>query len=255
LRKLTLVAAALMAMFAVTAVALAQSSPYKVTASTSPATAGSKKKPVPVSVKFGVDATGVVGRPESSARFKVGFAGLRSNGKAFKTCTAAAMNVPSVKSDSVCSSASRVGSGTVHNLAGSDVNPADTSITCDLKVTIYNSGANRAALFLKGGPGMAGASCPIPISQALDARYVSFSGGGQALQFDIPSNLIHPAPGLNNAIISINATITKKTARVKGKKVGYFEAVGGCKGGQRTLQLSLTTEAGTTTSSTGSARC
>jgi hypothetical protein len=253
LRKLALAAAALMALFAVSAVALAQSSTYQVTASSSPAKPGSKSKPVPVQLKFGVDGSATAGRPASSKTFKVGFAGLRSNGKAFKTCTAASINA--AQSDKGCSAAARVGTGSVHNLAGASGNAADTSITCDLKVTIYNGGANRAALYLNGGPGVAGATCPIPISQALDGRYTSFSGGGQALQFDIPSNLIHPISGLDNAIITINATIAKKTTKVKGKTVGYFEAVGGCKAGKRAIALTLTTEAGATTTSAGSAKC
>jgi hypothetical protein len=252
LRKLALVAAALMALFAVSAVALAQSSTYTVTASSSPAKPGSKSKPVPVQVKFGVTSTVTSGRPESSRTFKVGFAGLHSNGKAFKTCTAASINA--IQSDKNCSAAAKVGTGTVHNLAGATGNLSDTSITCDLGVTIYNAGANRAAIYLRGGPGTA-ASCPIPISQALDGRYVSFSGGGQALQFDIPSNLIHPIGGIDNAIVNINVTIAKKTAKVKGKTVGYFEAVGGCKGGKRAISLSLTSEAGATSSSSGAAKC
>jgi hypothetical protein len=253
LRKLAIIAAALMALFAMSAVALAQSSSYTVTASTSPAKPGSKSKPVPVQVKFGVSAAGVTGRPASSKTFKVGFAGLRSNGKAFKTCSAASINA--AQSDTGCSSAAKVGTGTVHNLAGSSTDLSDTSITCDLKVVVYNAGANRAAIYLQGGPGIVGAPCPIAISQALDGRYVSFSGGGQALQFDIPANLIHPITGIDNAIITINVTISKKTAKVKGKTVGYFEAVGGCKSHKRAISLSLTSEAGATSTSAASAKC
>jgi hypothetical protein len=252
LRKLAIIAAALMALFAVSAVALAQSSSYTVTASTSPAKPGSKSKPVPVQVKFGVSAAGVTGRPASSKTFKVGFAGLRSNGKAFKTCSAASINA--AQSDKGCSAAAKVGTGAVHNLAGATGNLSDTSITCDLTVTIYNSGANRAAVYLQGGPGTA-ASCPIPISQALDAHYVPFTGGGQALQFDIPSNLIHPIVGLDNAIITISTTIAKKTTKVHGKTVGYFEAAGGCTAHKRAVALTLTSEAGAVTSASTAAAC
>lgn len=256
MRKLALAATVVVALVATAAVAVAQSGPYSVDAATSPARAGSKQKPVTVGVKFGVSADASTGRPVSSARFKVGFGGLRSNGKAFKTCTAAKINAAG--NDAGCSAAARVGFGTVQNRAGASGDLTDTSITCDLKLTIYNGGANRAALFLRGGPTVAGASCPIGISQALDARFVRYSGGGQALQFDIPSNLRHPVGGLDNAIIDIDATISKKTATVRkrGKKtkVGYFEAVG-CKGGQRPISVELTSETGAVTTATGSAKC
>jgi hypothetical protein len=253
LRKLAIVAVAITALFAVSAVALAQSSTYSVTASTSPAKPGTKSKPVPIALKFGISAAGVTGRPASSKTFKVGFSGLHSNGKAFKTCSAASINA--IQSDKNCTAAAKVGSGTVHNLAGATGDLTDTSITCDLKVTFYNAGANRAAIYLQGGPGIAGASCPIAISQALDAKFVSFSGGGQALQFDIPSNLIHPIGGIDNAIITIDFSISKKTAKVGKKTVGYFEAVGGCKAHKRAIALTLTSEAGATSNSSASAKC
>jgi hypothetical protein len=256
LRKLAILATALVAMFATAAVALAQSNGYDVTASTSPAKAGSKKKPVAVKMRFGIDASGLTGRPVTSEGFEVGFGGIRTNGRSFKTCSAAKINA--AQSDKGCSKAAKVGSGHVHNLAGASGNPADTSITCDLNLTIYNAGNKRAALFLQGGPGVAGASCPIGISQAIDARFVRIRGG-EALSFQIPSNLRHPITGLDNGIVSINATVLKKTAKVghgrRAHKVGYFEAVGGCKRGKRAVTLTLTSETGAKTTSAGAAKC
>jgi hypothetical protein len=249
LRKLAVLTAALMAVFAMAAVAVAQSTSYNVTASTSPAKPGSKSKPVAESVKFSVSAA-ASGRPSTSATFKVAFGGMRSNGKSFKTCTASSINAR--QSDKGCSSAAKVGSGTVKTLSGASDNPTDVSVPCNLNLTIYNAGNKKAALWLNGGPGIAGAPCPITIAQAIDAKFVK-AGNGEALQFSIPANLRHPVPGLNNGISQINATILKKTTKVKGKTVGYFESVA-CKG-SRPVTLTLTSESGATSTSPGSARC
>ncbi|MEZ5121273.1 MAG: hypothetical protein R2736_06830 [Solirubrobacterales bacterium] len=247
MRKLAILSAALVAVFATAAVALAQSGSYDVTASTSPAKAGSKKKPVAMSVKFGVHFNGTTRAP-SSAAFKVAFNGLRTNGGKFKTCTAAKINL--IQSDRTCSSAALVGTGMVHNLAGKDDDINDTSITCDLDVKIYNAGNKRAAVYLFGNP----PKCVIPVSQALDARWVR-SGNGEALQFAIPNNLIHPVGGVNNSIISIDATINKKTTGKGKNKVAYIESVGGCKKGKRGIALTLTFESGAQSTTTGSAKC
>lgn len=256
MRKLAITAAVLAVALATAAVAVAQSpSGYKVTASTAPAKAGSKKKPVAVKLRFGVDASGLTGRPVTSQSFEVGFAGIRTNGKAFRTCTAAKINA--AQSDRGCARAARVGSGRVHNLAGATGNLADTSITCDLNLTIYNAGNRRVALFLQGGPSVAGASCPIGIAQAIDARFVRISGG-EALRFDIPTNLRHPVTGLDNGIVTIDSTILKRTTKVgrgkRARRVGYLESVG-CRRGRRAVTLTLTSETGATTTSSGSARC
>jgi hypothetical protein len=53
----------------------------------------------------------------------------------------------------------------------------------------------------------------------------------------------------------IQTTIDKKTVKVKGKKRGLLEAVGGCKGGSRAVTLELTQEAGGVGTSKGSAKC
>jgi hypothetical protein len=245
LRKLAVLSAALVALFAMAAVAVAQSTSYTVTASTSPAKPGSKSKPVAESVKFSVTAPSG-SRPSTSQTFKVSFSGMQSNGKAFKTCTASAMNAK--QSASVCSSAAKVGSGTVHTLSGKADDPSDVSVPCNLNLTIYNAGNKKAALWLNGGSGVAGAPCPIPIAQAIDAKFVK-SGTGEALQFDIPSNLRHPIPGLNNGISQINATISKKVS----KGTGFFVSTS-CKG-TRPITLTLTSEAGASSTSSGSAKC
>ncbi|UGS37726.1 hypothetical protein [Capillimicrobium parvum] len=246
MRKLAILSVALVAVLGTAAVAVAQSGSYGVTASTSPAKPGSLKKPLAISVKFGVQWNGG-GRAFSTEGFKVAFAGVRTNGKRFKTCTAAKINA--AQSDRGCSRAALVGTGTVHNLAGNAADINDTSITCDLNVKIYNAGNKRAAIFLAGNP----PQCVIPISQALDARWVR-AGSGEALQFSIPSNLRHPVTGVDNSIISLNATINRKTTGRGKKKVAYMESIG-CNGNKRGITLTLTPESGAQTSTQASANC
>lgn len=254
MRKLALLTTALVAVFAMAAVAVGQTTGYDVTGSTTPAKAGSKKKPVAVGLKFGLEADSGTNRPTTARRFRLEVEGLRTNGKHFPTCTAGDIN--NAGSDDGCKKSAVIGTGIVNNLAGATNNQADASITCNLAVTLYNGGQNRVALFLEGGPAGSGApqTCVLPISVALDARWVK-AGSGLALQFDITSNLQQPVPGVSNAIKRIQTTIPKRTVKVKGKKIGYAEVIG-CKGGSRELTV-VTTPAsgGGTTSGTTEAKC
>jgi hypothetical protein len=251
LRKLAILPVALVATLALAQVAGAQSSTYEITASTSPAKAGSKKRPVPVSIRFGAKAEGT-GRPSTSSRFAVTFGGIRANTRGFKTCTVAQINA--AQSDNGCSSSARIGTGSVNNLVGQAADPNDTSISCTLNVTIYNGGGGKAAIFLRGGPTVPGAPCPVSVNQALDGTF-SNTRAGVRLSFDIPANLMHPITGLNQGINELTATLSRKTARVRGKRVNLLESTGGCRGGKRQVVLELTAEAGGSSTSRGTARC
>lgn len=251
MRKLAVLPAALVAALAVAPVAAAQSSSYDVTASTSPAKAGSKTKPVGVGITFSAKAQGTA-RPSTSSKFSVSFAGIKANPKGFKACSVASINA--AQSDAGCSSAARIGSGSVTNIVGNAADPNDVSITCTLNITLYNGGGGEVAIFLKGGAGVPGAACPIGVSQALDGTFRN-SRAGVTLAFNIPANLMHPVAGLNQGISSLNATLSKKSVRVKGKKRYLLESSGGCRGGSRAVTLLLTAETGGSSTSKGAARC
>jgi hypothetical protein len=251
LRKLALLTAAFVAVLAMAATAIAQTSSYDVTAATSPAKAGSKKKPVAIQLKFGLTANTGANRPTTVQNFKLAFEGLRSNGKAFAKCTADTINA--AQGDEGCSKAAIVGTGLVNNFAGTASDLTNRSITCDLKITLYNSGNKRMALFLQGAPSGNVPHCAIPISQAIDARLVK-AGTGEALQFTIPQNLMHPVAGIDNGIAKISTTIAKRTVRKGGKKVGFFEAVG-CKGGRRDTVLTVTGEDGQAITAKTASKC
>jgi hypothetical protein len=243
MRKVAALVGALLVAGVVAAVAYAQGSAnqYTVQGDVSPARSASKAKPLPVQLKFGFQvksATG--GRPAPIKTYSIGFYGGRSNGGPFPKCTAAQINA--AQSDQGCPKGSRVGTGKVINVAGSATDPNDTSIPCNLNLTIYNSGVNRAALYLEGTP----PDCVIGIHQALDAKFVSaFGGKGQALQFDVPANLLHPISGLDNAQSDITSTIDKITKKAHGRTEGYFEINQKCPSNHKApVEVTFTTEDG-----------
>jgi hypothetical protein len=257
LRKLQVLAATAVAVLALTAVAYAaQVNTYSVTAKTSPAQPGSKAKPIPIGLNFDYTIGEQSGqRPSPVKRYTIGFYGMHSNGALFATCTATRINA--TQSDSGCPKGSKVGSGFIINSAGKTDDPTDTSIPCNLNLTIYNAGAGKAAIFLKGGPTIQvqGKPCVIPINQAIDARYVSaFGGKGSALQFNVPSNLLHPVAGVDNAVVRVQSSISKLTAKLRGKTHGYFDSIG-CKGSKRPISVDFLSEAGQTSTASYDAAC
>jgi hypothetical protein len=246
-RRLAAVVAVVASMLIAASVAYAaQVNTYKVEGKTKPAKAGSKKKPKAISLDFSYQVGEKSGqRPSPVKRYTIAFYGVQSNGKYFKKCTA--KQISDARSDSVCPKGSKVGSGFVKNQAGATANPADTSIPCDLDLEIYNSGRNRAALYLHGQQ----PQCAVSISQAIDAKYVkAFGGKGTALQFVVPDNLLHPLTGIDNAVVNV----TSKIAKVKSKGHGYFESIA-CKRGKRPIQVSFLTEAGQTSKASSKAKC
>jgi hypothetical protein len=256
MRKVTALAAAVIAALVVAAVAqAAQVNTYTVTGKTSPSSPGSKKKPVPIALDFDYTVGEESGqRPSPVKRYTIGFYGVKSNGGLFPKCTAASIN--SAQSISGCPKGSIVGTGYIINASGSTADPTDKSIECNLNLTVVNGGQGRAAIFLQGGPStiVQGKPCVIGISQAIDARYVSFDGGGTALQFDVPANLLHPIGGLDNAVVQVQSSIKKLTVKKGGKTRGYYESVG-CKGKSRPISVDFLSEAGQSVTATTNARC
>jgi len=236
-------AVAVLLLGGLSAVAFAQSqvNQYKVQGSVNPARGGTKAKPVPVELKFGFQVNEASGnRPSPIKTYSIAFYGGSSNGGPFPKCTAQQINA--AQSDKNCPRGSLVGTGFVNNSAGNTADPSDKSIPCDLSLKIYNAGRNRAALYLFGNP----PQCVIAISQAIDARFVSaFRGRGQALEFSVPDNLLHPVPGIDNAQTNVTSTIRKITKRVKGRRVGYFQSTQRCPKNRKVpIEVTFTSEAG-----------
>jgi hypothetical protein len=249
MRKVRIVGIAVCVCLVAAAVAFAagQTNTYTVTGKVLPTRAGTAKKPVPVSVNF--DYT--VGeqnnlRPSPVKTYNILFDGLKVNGARFPKCTASSIN--SAGSNAGCSSKAAMGKGNVENITGPSNDNTNKALTCHLDLTVYNGGAGKAALYLKGGPNDprgAAFSCPIAVSQAIDANYIK-STKGTSLRFNVQGALLHPASGLDNAVVQVKSTIRKATTRYKGKTVGYYESIGGCKAKRRNITVTFVAEDGVT---------
>jgi hypothetical protein len=256
MRKLAVLGATALVVLLVAAVAYAQQvNTYTVVGSTSPAKPGAKKKPLPIKLSFDYQVGEAAGlRPSPVKRYTIGFYGVKSNGGLFPKCTAAAINA--AQSIASCPKGSIVGKGVIINQVGASNNPADKSIDCNLNLTLVNGGQGRLAIFLNGGPSttVEGKQCIIPISQAIDAKYIPYDGGGTALQFDVPSNLLHSVPGLDTAVTKVTSDISKLTVKKGGKTRGYYESVA-CKGKVRPIEVTFLSEAGETKTASVDAKC
>jgi hypothetical protein len=253
LRKL-IPGVALVAVLAICAVAYAQSqvNTYTVTGSTSPTKAGTSAKHVGVSLKFNYTVGEKSGlRPSPIKTYAISFAGIKSNGGKFPKCTA--QQITAAGGDSGCPSGAVMGTGSITNAAGATNNPSDKSLPCFLTLKVYNAGQGKAALFLKGGPNEP-KPCVIDISTAINATYKTTSKGS-TLSFNVPPNLMHPVPGVDNAVTNVQTTVKKLSKTSKGKKTYYFESIGGCKSGKRSISVKFTSEAGQNSTASTGAKC
>lgn len=234
---------------------------YKVTpASTTPGGKGSASKPKPKSVAFGfqaVDSSG--GRASPISKYAIDFQGLvsYSKSKKFKRCSFGTANGPTHTID--CRKA-RMGGGTITNFFGVTSNPAQKSL-CSLRLTLYNLGGGLALRLDGGSTARPPTNCPIPVGQAINGKLVSIRMGGlksTSLRFNVPSNLRHPLPNVDNSVASVQSVISRKliSTKIKGKtrKVGFLSSVA-CRGSRRTLRVTFTDETGKTTPVSKSIKC
>ena len=240
MRKLALACLGVVVALAVPTAVLAQTqhNSYSVTASVTPKKKGSKAKPVPAAVDFGVKVDETNGlQPAAVKRYTIGFGGLKTNGKYFKTCKVSQMH----GTDRTCNKKALVGTGTITNFVYTDTDPSGQNggFLCEKTLHVWNAGANRAVLFVGGDPakcGGVGNLAPIP------AKFVKHGSTGQALRFDVPKTVLHPIPGLTVAVREVTSSIKKQTVNVKGKKRGFFESVSK----RHPVQVTFLTESGQT---------
>jgi hypothetical protein len=243
-RKMRLVVATVVAMLAVAAVAIAQSTAqneYTVDGSVT-VTGGTVKKPKPGGLSFGFTSFRSDGTlPSPIQKYSIGFEGGRVNTSAVKaTCTAAKINTAG--NDAGCPAKAKVGSGTVNALVGTTGQPISGAAKCQLQLTLYNGGKNHMPLYLKGSP----PACIAQISQSIDAVFVKKPGNVTALEFEVPESLRHQL-GLDIAVVNvtskINAITVKKGKGKKAKKVGFLESTG-CADKKRDIVVTFTDETG-----------
>lgn len=244
MRKKITVAVAAAFVLSLAAFAYAQTTNvYTVTGSTSPTKAGSKKKPVPVSVKFGYTVGELNdNRPSPVKKYSIRFAGLNVNTAPFPKCSVSTLQD---QGPSGCPSGSKMGSGFIENATGNAADPKDRSIECNAALSVYNSGSNKGVIYVAGSPSNTDprTKCAIELAAPIPAQFVR-SRVGTALEFTVPASLLHPLPTLDNAVVKVTSTIRRATKRVKGRTVGFFESVGGCVRNKRNITVTFTPEQG-----------
>jgi hypothetical protein len=237
MRKMRLLALAVIAVLGLSAVAYAQSGGNEYTVDGSvQKDGGSKKKPKASGYKFAftIKAPGDT-IPKVVKTFNISIEGTRVNTKVAPACSAQAMD--QAQSDAGCPKGSLIGTGTIGDAVGTSGNPFSSAVYCDLPVKIYNSGNNKAALWIKTGP----PNCLAAVAQSVPATWKN-SSKGSALIFTVPEGLRHQL-GLDLAVTSASTSFKKITKKIKGKTVGYFESIG-CKDKKRDITATFTDEAG-----------
>ena len=250
MRRVAMLVVAVVSVLALTAVAIAQTTQqntYSVDGSVTPKNKpGTKKKPVPVAVKFHYTVGEKNGlQPSAIDRYKISFYGVRAvNGDKFPKCTADQISQAG-NSDAGCPKGSLVGTGTIDNFVYADSDPsgAQGGFKCTKKLNIYNSGKQKGALFVYGDPNQCGGVGALP---AFPISYVKGDGGGTALQFTVPKTVLHPIAGLSVAVREVSSNIKKQTVKKNGKAYAYYESVK-CSGKARPIKVTFHTEAGQTT--------
>jgi hypothetical protein len=245
---------ALTAMFvlAIAAYAIAaQVNTYSVTASTSPTSAGSKSKHVPISLSFGYKVGEQSGqRPAVIKQYSIRFAGVYVNSSAAPSCKSSVLNRQGPKG---CPSKSIVGKGFIENATGASNNPNDKSIQCNAQLSVVNLGGMKASIYVEGDPNQSDPrrKCAIELAAGIPAKFVNRTGEN-SLDFKVPTSLTHPgSPAISNAVVNVTSKINKITKNGKG----FFESRGGCKSGKRRVRVIFTPESGPTATETSTATC
>jgi len=256
LRKLRIIALTVTGLLIVAAVAFAaQVNTYTVTASTSPTKAGTTKKPVPIKLNFNYTVGEASGqRPALINKYDINFGGVAENSAKFPACPAATIN--STQSDAACPKGSLMGTGNVENQTGSSSDPSQHSITCHLDLKYYNGGKHHATLYLHGAPNSAdpSKSCPLAVDRAIDATYVKKTSG-VSLVFTVDNTLLHPIMGFDNAVVQVQSVVNRVTKKVHGKTIGYFQSIGGCKHGKRTVKVTFSQTDGSSQTKATTTKC
>ena len=257
MRKLWVVGAAAMLVLALAAVAIAQdavTNTYDVDGSTSPSVKGSKKKPVPIGINFDYSVGEVQNRrPDPIKKYSIRFGGTQVNTNAAPGCSKATLDNEGPEG---CPAKSIVGTGFIENETGNRSDPNDKSITCNASVQVINQGDRKANLYVKGSPGSTDprTRCAIELAAPIPAQFVR-RGNAVALEFEVPDTLLHPLPTLSNAVKRVTSRVRRVTRRIRGKRRGYFEAIGGCRGGTRLITVDFTPENGPSATAETKAKC
>jgi hypothetical protein len=213
---------------------------------------GSPSKPVPVKVDFGYKVGDTENlRPSVIKQYYIASEGIKYFPQAAAKCTfAQADESPSYSSK--CKKAI-VGKGTIANAFGASVD-RNGKAACDVTLTLLNLSNGAGVTKKRGGIAIridtGPPDCNLEIHGALVAPIYDVKLDGipsSEYRFTVPDSLVHPVPGVDNAVIDVVSHIPKKvkTVKIKGKnrKVSFASSVGR-KGKKRTLRVTFVSEDG-----------
>ena len=261
--KFWVIGTAVTLILALAAVAIAQTAvtnTYDVDGGTNPPAKGTKKKPKPIGIDFDYTVGTTDGRrPTPVKKYSIRFGGTEVNTNVAPTCSKATLDN---EGPDGCKPKSIVGTGYIENATGDRSNPNDQSIVCNARLWVINQGDRKANIYVKGSPQATDTreKCAIELAAPIPAQFVK-RGDATALEFEVPETLLHPLPSLSNAVKRVQSTVKKisKKVKVPGKKKkkrrGYFQAVGGCVGGSRTISVVFTPEEGVEQTAEDKAPC
>jgi hypothetical protein len=259
MRKLAVVATAVVAVFGVSAVAYAVTNTYRATAKITPSKSGtfSKPKPVKAGLSFNVGEVANL-RPSPLKIYSIGLSpGIVPNTSIVKGCSSAQANagvLPSPCSKKAKSGGANVGGGTVGALIGLPTNTSQ-KLTCALKVTLVNSTKKNHLWIRIDGDPPAPPGCLVATHRSIDATFVKVGsvaakGGGPklpswALKFTVPPELLHNS-GLDVSTVSSTTNIDTISKKVGKTTLGYLQSVGCQKtpSGKRVGDVTFTAENG-----------
>jgi hypothetical protein len=282
MRKLFIAALAALAALAVAGLAYA-ANVYTVDGSSRPGGKGSAAKPLAKALNF--DYTVADEDPANRGipveKYFIGAEGLVTYPEAFPSCSGGTNGANNPEPDAAARACrkARVGGGIVKALVGAR-NAPTASANCVLNLNLYNLkrgnygelgrvGKNGGlAIRIDGDPpappnidDQYKGQCLAAQHAAILATYhkVRIKGvTADELRFTVPPELLHPAQGLDVTVRQVASQVIKKTAtkRIGGKrrKVGFYSAVG-CKGGQRSIQVTFVSETGQRTPITKNGKC
>jgi hypothetical protein len=213
---------------------------------------GSAAKPLAAFLNFGYEVGDTNNnRPSVINRYFIAAEGIKYFPKARPTCTFAQSD-ESPKYNKKCKAAI-VGNGTIANAFGAATDPT-AKAGCDVKLTLINISNGPGVTKKRGGMTIRidtdPPACPLSIHGALAAPMFDVKIEGvpsSELRFQVPDNLVHPAPGVDNSVIDVTSHVLRKTGKVKvhGKtRTVGFASVVGRKGKTRTVRVTFVDETG-----------
>ena len=234
-------------------VALATINTYSATLTFKPSVKGTKKAPAPIGFTENLGASNMTSgsRAAPLIDIKTTIYGMVANAKskAFATCSDTVISA-APKFDAACPTGSLVGTGPVTAILGGPVLTV-AGTPCNTFLHVYNAGGNKLWFFFTT---KSAADCG-GLTTGQTAPYPGFfKQSGKNLVIDVPlpsfvSTAVAGHQGLYGSLVKEILSFPKKTAKLKGKTIGYMASTG-CKAGKRPYTVAFTSTSSSGTNET-----